>query len=1057
MFYRPSNARNILESWTRHLLRQITPQNRDTEILDELSLTEILDLTYMQGVPFSSSISAHALFPEYASLDRQGTTPTSMTIDFPLIIDNNGKCIFNIKLRFGKGSELKIGYKGRRKRVTPPDNVRMPNEFLNPVIQNTHFQIQESEGNRLQSLAGPFLEHEYPILGEINTEQGELSDKITTDCQSLTFGYLDDNGVLIVNRESEELRPIQSISIDRFPSLYLWSEFLPTNFQYKVAWKKISPTLVRFKLVLRNSSPPLDRNESQDPFLQSMILPHVELAFQGGRPDFPPLQYSDWKEEFTRSNEEDRSLIARERLYKVSQSGCIATQSPSDKGKIFLTTFGIFDTPREVPVGGPSIGRLISSKEVFLSHFPSENDSLRIFINTYWDIITGILKAVSTAFGFEQFYLFQWEGIQENIKLLSEDNSETVTVVRAPTGSGKTVVFMVNAAISSLCRSQKHTSLLMFPTRILNEDMFRRLTKFVCRLRIELPESSITGGILMGTSDPLSRLLTNPSPGEPLYHFGVCPSCGNNPLFGVLHQNRVVPNCTSCGHIIDYMFQPKEVFSFLPDICIATPDKIFYEATASSFEQFKIAFFGAPYKNCSHCRKISPVSHITLKGEDCSSLYKNDNCKGKFNSAQTSKPISYIGFDEVHSLYGSTATYLSIFLENLKFIQRILSHDRNLEIRYETATATISNEKELLEAITRRSETEGQIVLIPHGSMDDYFLLDEQTVRHRILLTYPNKISSREAFIRTILNSYRHLHINDDTLTSRLSEKTDRPFDWNFILGYLFKKQEGSDLRRGLRDMYRNTFGDDLKIEFLSGEAPKDKISRILHEAQGEEIDILLANLVISLGVDIHGLNHMVMLGVPRSFTEYVQTAGRTGRGASPGHVHIIMQPIFPRDNYLFRHFHAILSDISGYYDILPVKSTNLYCANEIFGNVAKSILTSLCFSPNAPKWANRNGLNSLLGANNRRAEQRVKRLITKILCNDASLTPDVNMMVNTRFSILSREINARDSFLSDTMKNSPTPWLINSLRGSFGQGVRITCVDEQLLNLLLHEEAEEN
>src|SRR5713226_10409683 len=90
----------------------------------------------------------------------------------------------------------------------------------------------------------------------------------------------------------------------------------------------------------------------------------------------------------------------------------------------------------------------------------------------------------------------------------------------------------------------------------------------------------------------------------------------------------------------------------------------------------------------------------------------------------------------------------------------------------------------------------------------------------------------------------------------------------------------------------------------------------------------------------------MVMLGVPRSFTQYVQTAGRTGRGRAPRHVSVILQSYYPRDVYLYRHFHAVLSDISGYYDVLPVRSTNLYCAEQVFGNVAKAILSAICMRP---------------------------------------------------------------------------------------------------------------
>src|SRR5439155_6588680 len=149
--------------------------------------------------------------------------------------------------------------------------------------------------------------------------------------------------------------------------------------------------------------------------------------------------------------------------------------------------------------------------------------------------------------------------------------------------------------------------------------------------------------------------------------------------------------------------------------------------------------------------------------------------------------------------------------------------------------------------------------------------------------------------------------------------------------------------------------------------------------------DVLLANLVISLGMDIRQLNHMIMLGVPRGFTEYVQTAGRTGRGNSPGHVQIVLQPFFPRDAYLYRHFHAILSDVAGYYDILPVRSTNLFCASASFSNVAHSLITALCYNPGTPRWTHRQGVRAALEG----MDGRIQGAITRILCDDPSLTAD--------------------------------------------------------------------
>ncbi len=68
-----------------------------------------------------------------------------------------------------------------------------------------------------------------------------------------------------------------------------------------------------------------------------------------------------------------------------------------------------------------------------------------------------------------------------------DNHYDPVTVVRAPTGGGKTIVFFVNAAMSSLCGPERSTSILMFPTRLLNDDMFRRLIAFVAKLRANLP------------------------------------------------------------------------------------------------------------------------------------------------------------------------------------------------------------------------------------------------------------------------------------------------------------------------------------------------------------------------------------------------------------------------------------------------------------------------------------------------------------------------------------------------------------------------------------------
>jgi len=311
--------------------------------------------------------------------------------------------------------------------------------------------------------------------------------------------------------------------------------------------------------------------------------------------------------------EHERLAEATRRLYAVRQSGCIATRSTTRPTCVLLTTFGIFDTPRERPLDGPCIADILTGPDAFLAQCPVPSEQLRTFVHNRWSKIRAICCAAQDAFRLTSFHQFQWDAIVQNLCFLAEGTSRPVTIVRAPTGAGKTLVFMINAAISSLGAEERGSSVLLFPTRILNEDMFRRLTAFIFRIREQLPELNVRGGILMGTRDPLYRVLLNPSVGEPMHHYGACPACEHLPLVAHEAAGLIWPTCTACAHVVDYMDNPREVLTSLPDIIIGTPDKIFYETTAQEYDQYRYGLFGAPIRRCRVCNKAIAAAFLTLK------------------------------------------------------------------------------------------------------------------------------------------------------------------------------------------------------------------------------------------------------------------------------------------------------------------------------------------------------------------------------------------------------------------------------------------------------------
>lgn len=336
----------------------------------------------------------------------------------------------------------------------------------------------------------------------------------------------------------------------------------------------------------------------------------------------------------------------------------------------------------------------------------------------------------------------------------------------------------------------------------------------------------------------------------------------------------------------------------------------------------------------------------------------------------------------------------------------------------------------------------------PDETMNDYFTIDNEAIRHRVVITMPtHDTSSRSTMVRALLNIHRHLSEENPMFKENLRHLAVDSNSWDFLMGYVFKIQDGYDFRRSLIDQYQNISNNQLQVEFLSGKSPKDQISRIIENAQTSKIDILLANLVVSLGIDISGLNHMVMFGVPRSFTEYVQTAGRTGRGTVSGHVNIILLPIYPRDNYLYRHFHAVFSDVVGYYDALPVKSTNLYCSEQVFGNVIHGLFASLALRQSV--WLNRRGFEEVIGS-----EKREKGLlggIAKILSNDAELQADTERLVIRRYRKLKVDMLGRSEFLGSLLKSQGQ--LLFGLRGNSNRNVRVACMDEDFLSLISNME----
>jgi len=562
-----------------------------------------------------------------------------------------------------------------------------------------------------------------------------------------------------------------------------------------------------------------------------------------------------------------------------------------------------------------------------------------------------------------RWHAFQLGFIVLNLPGLADPrdpNRETVDLLFFPTGGGKTEAYLGLAAFAMVLRRLRHpgekglagagvTVIMRYTLRLLTLDQLARAAGLVCALELEREKEvsrygewpfeiglwvgkaatpNILGRKGDGRSDAARTKVrqfkadpkSKPSP-IPLEN---CPWCGTRfgpDSFALLPNDdqprelRVVCTNFDCDFTRDRALPivavDEPIYRRLPAFVIATVDK----------------FASLPWVG---------QAGTFLGGAD------RHDATGFYGAAEPGKgtrlvaplpPPDLVIQDELHLIAGPLGTMAGLYEAAIEALCVREIDGRAVRPKIVASTATVRRAQDQIQALFARPLTQ---VFPPPGPdrRDSFFArtVSASEVPARLYLGIAGqgrnpKVVMRKAWLALMGAAERAYR------DAGGRKNTKNPADpYMTVLGYFNSLRELGGARRILEEEVQNTIkaygarkriGEEpglfrdrktfSEVVELTSRVSTDKVAearRLLecgfHEAQ--RVDCAIATNMISVGLDIPRLGLMVVLGQPKTHSEYIQATSRVGRDdARPGLVVTLLNIHKPRDRShyeRFRHYH---------------------------------------------------------------------------------------------------------------------------------------------------------
>lgn len=505
----------------------------------------------------------------------------------------------------------------------------------------------------------------------------------------------------------------------------------------------------------------------------------------------------------------------------------------------------------------------------------------------------------------------------------TDADRETVELIFFPTGGGKTEAYLGLAAYSILLRRLRAPSdagvdvLMRYTLRLLTAQQFLRASRLICALEDlrrrhgrELGDTPVSIGIWLGRSTTpntrkqaltaLRRLQRDPAGAEDPFLVDRCPWCAAEigPVTAGKARKSVVVGLEERGGSVR-LSCPDSSCPFREGLPMQVVDEDIYAERPS-------LIIGT----------VDKFAMLTWR-DDARAIFGIDR-----SGSRRWSPPNLIIQDELHLISGPLGSMVGLY-ESV--IEALCTDERQRPAaspKIVTSTATIRGFRSQVRSLFAREDA---LLFPPHGlsAEDSFFARYATDDEGRVLPgrrfvgvhagNHSSLIETQVAVMAALLQSGEGMPaaVRDPWWTQLVFFNTLRELGTSLSLLQssvpmqlrALESREGLD--RSARRPIRRVI--ELTSRLRNDEVPRAIAALETPASAKEAVDVCLASNIIEVGIDIDRLSLMVIVGQPKTTSQYIQVTGRVGRRwwERPGLIVTLLNPGRPRDRSHYERFRS--------------------------------------------------------------------------------------------------------------------------------------------------------